>query len=99
MSNQQVSIEVVYGTATEQKIVSMVVEPGTQAQTAVQQSHINEFFAQCDLSAVKLGLFGKVIPAEYILQAGDRVEIYRPLLADPKVSRQLRAAKARARRD
>ena len=68
---------------------------------AVQQSGIERHFPELDLTSVSLGIFGKALPkpAERILLSGERVEIYRPLIADPKEVRKQRAAKAKAAKD
>lgn len=89
-------IEVVYALAHKQKLVSLTVAPGTTARQAVLQSGLAAEFAGLDLQNSHLGIFGKVLPKpeERVLQAGERVEIYRPLLADPKEVRKQRAAKA-----
>lgn len=99
---EPISVEVAYARPDKQKIVSLLVEPGTTAQLAVERSNINVFFPEINLSQVKLGLFGQALgtkglkPAEqYEMQPGDRIEIYRPLIADPKEVRRKRAQKAR----
>ncbi|PZW96405.1 hypothetical protein DFS28_106308 [Pseudomonas sp. 478] len=65
-------------------------------RAALLASGIGEAFSELDLASCPVGIFGKVIadPDKYPVQAGDRIEIYRPLLADPKEVRRLRAAKA-----
>lgn len=95
-----IRVEVAYALPDEQKIVALELEPGSTAFEAAEQSGICEHFADLDLSSSKMGVFGKVVPKpkEYVLKAGDRVEIYRPLLIDPKESRKERAAKAKAKR-
>ena len=71
------------------------------AYEAVVQSRIAEMFPQIDIENDPMGIFGKAItdPKNYILKPGQRVEIYRPLIADPKEIRARRAAKAKAERD
>lgn len=58
----------------------------------------DQHFPELDLESAPLGIFGKAVPkpAERVLQSGERVEIYRPLIADPKEVRKQRAAKAKA---
>lgn len=94
-------VEVAYALPEEQLIVPVRVAPGCTALQAVQDSGILEHFPQIDLGEVKLGVFSRVIPkpAEHVLQPGDRVEIYRPLLIDPKEARANRARKAKAAKD
>ena len=72
---------------------------GTTALQAAERSGLTETFDGIDLQAAKMGVFGKAVkPKDYKLREGDRVEIYRPLLVDPKKSRKERAAKSRARK-
>lgn len=92
-----ISVEVAYALPEAQKIIALEVKPGTTAYEAAVRSGIDRQFPSMDLEASDMGVFGKVIkPREYRLQEGDRVEIYRPLLADPKEVRKKRAAAARA---
>ena len=79
-------------------VVPVEVAEGTTALEAVTQSGIAERFEGLDISSAKLGIFGKAVGAGQTLQEGDRVEIYRPLQADPKEVRKQRAAKAREER-
>ena len=90
-------IEVAYALPEEQVLISLDVEVGTTAEQAVKLSGILEQFPDIDLSKNKLGIFGKVTNADQILRDKDRVEIYRPLIADPKESRRRRAEKKEAR--
>ena len=96
----EVAIEVAYALAGEQKLLCLNVPVGTTVREAAQRSGLDNYFPDLDLAAVPLGIFGKLVakPQERVLEAGERVEIYRPLLADPKEVRKARAAKARAAR-
>lgn len=98
---ETITVEVVYALPHQQKIIPLLVEPGTTAYQAVVKSGITRFFPELDLENSPLGIFGQTLgtkglaPAkQYELQAGDRVEIYRPLTADPKEARRKRAAKS-----
>jgi putative ubiquitin-RnfH superfamily antitoxin RatB of RatAB toxin-antitoxin module len=86
-------IEIAYATLELQKIIECYVDPGTSPREAVRQSGIKQYFAEIDLDNCDLGVFGKSIAEDYILVDGDRIEIYRPLIADPKEVRRQRAAK------
>lgn len=88
----QTMIEVAYATPEKQKIVECLIAPGTSPRDAVKQSKILEFFPEIDPENCDLGVFGKVVPPDYELVEGDRIEIYRPLIADPKEIRRQRAA-------
>lgn len=89
----EINVEVVYGTAHKQYLQRLSVSAGTTARQAVLQSGIAEVFPQADLTGAPLGIFGKVVKDDTVLREKDRVEIYRPLLLDPKEARHLRAAK------
>ncbi len=65
--------------------------PGSTLRQAVQASGLLQRYPAIDLEQHKLGVFGKVKPAEAPLRDGDRVEVYRPLQADPKETRRRRA--------
>ncbi|MGX9382700.1 RnfH family protein [Pseudomonas sp. JQ36] len=91
-----IEIEVVYAAVDRQVLHALSVPDGATVREAVLKSGIGEEFPELDLSECPLGIFGKVVadPQVRLIQAGDRIEIYRPLLADPKEVRRLRAAKA-----
>lgn len=91
-----VEIEVVYAAEDHQVLRVVTVPSGTSVRAAVQLSGIAAQFPGVDLADCPLGIFGKVIADADLraVEAGDRIEIYRPLLADPKEVRRLRAAKA-----
>ena len=91
-----VEIEVVYAGVDRQVLLAVAVAPGTSLRAAVRASGIAAQFPGVALAECPLGIFGKVVadPEIRAVQAGDRIEIYRPLLADPKEVRRLRAAKA-----
>lgn len=83
-------VEVAYALPDRQALLAIQVPAGTTALQAVLQSNIASQFEGLDPRTSKLGVFGKLVSSDYVLQSGDRVEIYRPLLADPKeVRRQL----------
>jgi putative ubiquitin-RnfH superfamily antitoxin RatB of RatAB toxin-antitoxin module len=86
-----VRVEVVYALRDEQKTVSLHLYAGATVQGAITASGLLEHGAATDVNASGAGIWGKRVPLDQILRDGDRVEIYRPLLADPKVSRRDRA--------
>jgi putative ubiquitin-RnfH superfamily antitoxin RatB of RatAB toxin-antitoxin module len=96
MVESMVDVEVVYAAVDRQVLLSVTVPTGTSVRAALLASGVGEAFAELDLADCPVGIFGKVIadPDSRPVQAGDRIEIYRPLLADPKEVRRLRAAKA-----
>lgn len=94
-SAEVISVEVAYATPEEQRIISLEVVPGTTLRQAIEQSGILEHFSEIDLGDAKVGIFGKLKKLDEALRAGDRVEIYRPLIADPKQVRKQRAAEGK----
>ena len=99
MSEQKtIRVEVAYALPDRQSIVPLTVPVGTTALAAAQQSGLSEQYEGLSIEDAKLGIFGKAVAAKHVLQAGDRVEIYRPLIADPKEVRKARAARAKERR-
>ncbi|UEL22467.1 RnfH family protein [Pseudomonas fluorescens] len=91
-----VEIEVVYAAEDRQVLLAVTVPAGTSLRAAVQASGIAAQFPGLVVADCPLGIFGKVVADvdAQAVQPGDRIEIYRPLLADPKEVRRLRAAKA-----
>ncbi|OSI15241.1 RnfH family protein [Neisseria dumasiana] len=85
-----VEIEIVYGTADKQLLQRLSVAEGTTAREAVLQSCIAEEFPEADVQNAPLGIFGKAVKDDTVLRDKDRVEVYRPLLIDPKEARRLR---------
>ncbi len=96
MVESVIEIEVVYAAVDRQVLRTVSVPEGATVRDALLKSGIGDEFPELDLAACPVGIFGKVIadPEVRLIQAGDRIEIYRPLLADPKEVRRLRAAKA-----
>lgn len=99
---EMITVEVAYALLHKQKIIELLVEPGTTALQAVERSGIVDVFPEIDIASAKMGLFGQALGTkgmkkapEYIVQPGDRIEIYRPLQADPKEVRRKRAEKAK----
>lgn len=97
-NSEKYFIEVVYALPEEQQLITLDVEQGTTVEQAVKLSGILEKYPEIDLSKNKLGIFGKATKAEQELRDKDRVEIYRPLIADPKESRRKRAEKKDAKK-
>ena len=91
--NNKIQVEVAYAKRDEQVIIPLDVDAGTTLEQAIQQSGILELYPEIDLSKNKTGIFGKIAKADTELREMDRVEIYRPLIADPKESRRKRAEK------
>tara|TARA_R110001583_G_scaffold42804_9_gene136045 strand:- start:4721 stop:5089 length:369 start_codon:yes stop_codon:yes gene_type:complete len=93
--NKTIQIEVVYGLAHKQKLLSLPVGQGVTVEEAIIESGILTLFTEIDLSENKVGIWNKVVKLSTVLENFDRVEIYRPLIADPKEVRKRRAEKAK----
>ena len=90
-----IEIEVAYALPEKQKILKVMVEEGSTIRQAAQQSTIVDEFPDLNLDEAKYGIFGKAsrAPDTDTVRDGDRIEIYRPQLIDPKQARANRAAK------
>lgn len=97
-NSTMIAIEVAYALPNKQQIIALEVAEGTSVKDAVLQSGIEKQFEGLDVSTAKLGIWGKAVtkPEQVLIKAGERIEIYRPLVADPKEVRKQRAAKVKA---
>ena len=87
---EEIGVEVAYALPERQALIALRVPAGTSAIEAVRRSGVAERFAGLDVESATLGIFGRRVDRDAALRDGDRVEIYRPLTADPKeVRRQL----------
>jgi putative ubiquitin-RnfH superfamily antitoxin RatB of RatAB toxin-antitoxin module len=89
------SIEVCYALPDEQALIAVELPEGATVQQALDASGILRRYPQIDLKKQKVGVFGKLKPLDTVLADHDRVEIYRPLIVDPKAARQRRVEKTR----
>ena len=98
MSDVMIQVEVAYALPEKQLIIPLTVKKGTTMFDAVVQSGIADKFEGLDIDSIPMGIFGKAErkPKERVLEEGERVELYRPLIADPKEVRKKRAAKKAA---
>lgn len=96
MDRQSIAIEVAYALPDRQRLICLTVPRGTTVREAALRSGLDRHFPGLDLANSPLGIFGKAVPRPEarVLEAGERVEIYRPLIADPKEVRKRRAEKA-----
>ena len=96
MAEPVIAVEVVYAAVDRQCLLSLTVAQGTTVRAAVLASGMGREFPEVDLANCPVGIFGKQVPDpdSRVLQAGDRIEMYRALLADPKEMRRQRAATA-----
>lgn len=96
MAEEEMMVEVAYATPEEQLILPVAVDPESSIKQVVEQSGIVAHFPEIDTSNMKVGVFGKLAKVDGKLNPGDRVEIYRPLIADPKEARKKRAAEGKS---
>ena len=97
MSGQRsIRIEVVYALAHTQTLIAFLVEEGSTVEQAVRKSGILDKHPEIDLANVKLGIWNKATELSATLRDKDRIEIYRPLIADPKEVRRKRAEEGKA---
>ena len=86
-------VQVCYATSQGEAWRALEVEQGTTIAQAIEQSGILQEVAGIDLAQQAVGVFGKKRPLDTLVRAGDRIEIYRPLLADPKNARRRRSSR------
>lgn len=92
---ESINVEVAYAMPEKQIIRAVNVDAGTTIGAAIVQSGIMMNFPDLELEDAKVGIFGKAAMMTTVLSDGDRVEIYRPLIADPKEVRRKRAAEGK----
>jgi len=95
MNPEQMMVEVAYALPTQQVILPVKVPTGSNAEAAIKASGLLAKFPEIDLAVNKIGVFGKLSQLDAELRHLDRVEIYRPLIADPKEVRRQRAAEGK----
>jgi hypothetical protein len=87
-----IEVEVAYAREQAQALLPVKGESGMTVADAIARSGIQTRFPEIDLEVNKVGIFGKVTKLDQVLASGDRVEIYPPLIADPKQARKQKAA-------
>ena len=92
---EPIKVEVAYALPQKQVILDLEVEADATLEQVIHASGILQQFPEIDLSVNKVGVFGKLGKLTDTLHVGDRVEIYRALIADPKVVRRERAAQGK----
>lgn len=90
-------VEVAYAAPSRQEVIELAVRPGASIEQVIRESGLLERFPEIDLARSRVGIFGEIAGLRDPVRDGDRVEIYRPLLADPKEARRRRAER-RAKR-
>lgn len=89
----ELHVQVCYALPNRQTLCDLSIPTGATIQIAILRSGLLQIFPEIDLTTCRVGIHGKLKPLDAALRDGDRIEIYRPLIADPKESRRKRAAK------
>ena len=95
---KMITLEIAYATPSIQKIILITIRAGSTIAEAIEHSSILQDFPEINLTQQAVGIFGEVKSLTTEVHAGDRVEIYRPLLLDPKEQRRLKARKAKQKK-
>ncbi|MEL6117791.1 RnfH family protein [Photobacterium sp. SP02] len=93
--NNLIHVEVVYALPNTQRVIKLAITPDTPVQEIIERSGVLEMYPEIDLKKNKVGVFSRTVKLDARVHEGDRIEIYRPLLADPKEIRRKRAEQAK----
>lgn len=94
--SDSIHVEVVYALPERQEIVPLTLPAGATLKDALVASRLLDKYPEIDLARGKFGIYSKLAKLDTVLRERDRVEIYRPLIADPKEVRKQRAAEGKA---
>ena len=94
-AEEKITIEVVYGVPHKQKILTLCVADGITVEQAIIDSGVIALFPEIDLTVNKVGVWNRAVKLSEVVNDLDRIEVYRPLIADPKDVRKRRAEKAK----
>lgn len=95
MDNNKIKVLVVFALPKNQKVIELEVGQATTVADIIAKSKISDFFPEFDFNSPKVGIFNRAAKLSDTCRDGDRIEIYRPLIADPKSARLKRANKAK----
>jgi hypothetical protein len=90
---EHIRVQICYAKPERVVLLDVNVAPGTTLQQAVEASGILQAESEIDMNVCKLGIYGKLKPLDTVLRDRDRIEIYRPLIVDPKEARRRRVVK------
>lgn len=93
--DKNINVEVVYALPDEQTLLNINVPDDSEIKDVVIKSEILELHPELDLEKLEVGIFGKLAKMSQTVRDRDRIEIYRPLIADPKEVRKRRAAEGK----
>jgi putative ubiquitin-RnfH superfamily antitoxin RatB of RatAB toxin-antitoxin module len=97
MKEALLQIEIAYAEPQRAIVKTFQLAPQSRVADAMRLAALDPDFSGVDLDNSAVGIFGRVVQADHPLKDGDRIEIYRPLTADPKTARRARAKQARQR--
>jgi putative ubiquitin-RnfH superfamily antitoxin RatB of RatAB toxin-antitoxin module len=97
VNDAPLQIEIAYAEPQRAIVKALSLPSGSRVADALRLAALDPEFTGVDLANSALGIFGRPTRADHALQQGDRIEIYRPLAADPKVARRARAKQARTK--
>lgn len=92
---ESIQIEITYAKPDRQDVVRLKLPEGSTIQHAIEASGLAQRYPEIDLAKAKVGIYGKLSRMDTVVRERDRVEIYRPLIADPKEVRKQRAAEGK----
>jgi len=90
-----IAVELVYCSTTRQHVFALRLAAGSTVRDAIRSSGIAAQCPEIETDVVRVGIYGRLVTRDTVLQDGDRVEIYRSLMADPKQARRRRASTQR----
>lgn len=96
IESDMIHVEVVYALPQEQRVMKLVVNKQMTVEEIIEKSGVLDIYPEIDLSKNKVGVFSRNVKLDATVRDKDRIEIYRPLLADPKDIRRKRAEQAKA---
>jgi hypothetical protein len=91
VSDPPLEVEIVYAEPQRSVVKTLRLAPGSRVADALRLAALDPDFTGVDLAHSALGIFGRLTHTDQPLKPGDRIEIYRPLAADPKIARRARA--------
>jgi len=91
VEKEEISVELIYIKPGSQNRLILKLPQGSNINQAINRSGVLSHFPEINLKVNKVGVFSKIQPLNTLLCEGDRIEIYRPLMADPKEARRRRA--------
>ncbi|MCX8017629.1 MAG: RnfH family protein [Rhodocyclaceae bacterium] len=94
--SESIHVEVAYAKPERQEVVPLTLPAGSTLKAALEASGLLAKYPEIDLARGKFGIYSKLAKLDAVLRDRDRVEIYRPLIADPKEVRKQRAAEGKA---